>query len=352
MTVAELPAQNILYSALLEKNSAFEGVFFFGVKTTGVFCRPTCTAKKPKAKNVVYFASTKEALDQGYRACRICSPMSLAGETPAWLETLFREINDTPDIVLKATDLRSRNIDPACIRRWFKKHHGMTFQAYLRAVRINRAFDRIRDNHTVTDAAFESGDASLSGFSEAFKQTAGFAPSESHNKEVVLVKRLLSPLGPMLAGATEGGLCLLEFTDRRMLETQLSILKKRLGVAIIPGENTHFAALEKQLGEYFSGKRKQFNLPLVLPGTPFQRTVWRALKGIPYGKTRSYQAQAELVGNPKAVRAVARANGDNRMSILIPCHRVIGKGGALTGYGGGLWRKRRLLDLEQGFWKS
>jgi len=336
-----------LYAALCKKDSAFEGLFFFGVKTTGIFCRPTCTAKRPKAEHVEYFSSAKEAIAQGYRACRICRPMALPGQTPSWLKTLLEEIDATPDIRLKAGELRSRGIDPARIRRWFQKHHGMSFQAYLRALRINRAFGRIKSNDSVTDAAFASGYESLSGFSEAFKKATGFAPSESKDKHLVSVMRIVTPLGPMLAGATAEGLCLLEFTDRRMLETQIKILKKRLKAAFMPGKSPHLAALELQLAEYFSGQRKTFDLFLVLPGTPFQGKVWQALQTIPYGETRSYQAQAAAIGHPKAVRAVAKANGDNRIAIVIPCHRVIGKSGKLTGYGGGLWRKQHLLDLER-----
>ncbi|MBN4054448.1 bifunctional transcriptional activator/DNA repair protein Ada [Nitrospira defluvii] len=347
MLTIERPGHETLYSALMEKDSAFEGVFFFGVKTTGIFCRPTCTAKKPKEENVEYFTTAKEALSYGYRACLICHPMALLGQTPPWLQGLLEDLNDSPDIRMKDADLRSRNINPARIRRWFKKHHGMTFQAYMRAMRINKAFGQIKHKHTVTNAAFGSGYDSLSGFSEAFKHVTGFSPSESQDKQVVSVTRILSPLGPMFAAATEEGICLLEFNDRRMLETQIRILKKRLKAVFIPGGNRHFIALEKQLNEYFSGERKEFDLPLVLPGTPFQIKVWRELQSILFGETRSYQAQATAIGNPKAVRAVATANGDNRIAILIPCHRVIGKDGSLTGYGGGLWRKQRLLDLER-----
>jgi AraC family transcriptional regulator of adaptative response/methylated-DNA-[protein]-cysteine methyltransferase len=131
-----------------------------------------------------------------------------------------------------------------------------------------------------------------------------------------------------------------------MLEKQLSRLKRMLRAELVPGSNRHFEALHQQVQEYFAGKRKEFSLPLAMQGTPFQQEVWKALQTIPYGETRSYQEQAELLGKPKAVRAVAQANGDNRIAIIIPCHRVIGKDGKLVGYGGGLWRKRFLLDLE------
>ena len=153
-------------------------------------------------------------------------------------------------------------------------------------------------------------------------------------------------LGPMLAGANDDGICLLEFIDRRMLETQIIRLRQLFNAEFVPGDNKYFEDLNMQIQEYFSGKRKNFDLPLLLKGTSFQEAVWKELLTIPYGVTRSYQEQAEHVGNIHAVRAVAKANGDNRIAIIIPCHRVIGKNGKLTGYGGGLWRKQFLLDHE------
>ncbi len=163
---------------------------------------------------------------------------------------------------------------------------------------------------------------------------------------VIMVTRISTPLGPMLAGATQDGICLLEFVDRRMLEAQMSRLKKSLKADLIPGQSKHFNVLKAQLEEYFSGERREFSLPLVIDGTPFQKKVWSCLQTIPYGETRSYKEQAIAVGNPQAVRAVARSNGDNRIAVIIPCHRVIGSNGELIGYGGGLWRKQYLLNLE------
>jgi len=222
----------------------------------------------------------------------------------------------------------------------------MTFQTYLRTLRIGNAFGRIKYGDKVIQAAFESGYESLSGFTDSFKKTTGFSPEKSSNKTLITVTRLLTPLGPMLAGATEAGICLLEFVDRRMLETQLTRLRKRLDAEIVPGSNPHFGLLNEQIDAYFEGSRKHFTIPLVLEGTSFQKRVWRVLQEIPYGEIRSYKEQAEALGDPNAVRAVARANGDNRISLLVPCHRVIGSNGELVGYGGGLWRKRYLLDLE------
>lgn len=336
-----------MYRALVRKDSQFEGIFFAAIKTTGIFCRPTCTARKPKAENVEYFASVKEAMDHGYRPCKVCRPLRMEGQAPKWLEGLLQEVREDPEARIRDSDLEARGVNASRVRRWFKKHYGMTFQAYQRMLRLNQAYGQIKYGERVTDAAFQSGYDSLSGFGEAFKNTTGFAPSESQDKTLISITRMETPLGPMLAGATAEGICLLEFTDRRMLETQLQRLRKYLNAEILPGNNLHFSALDEQLQAYFSGNLKTFNLPLVLPGTDFQRQVWAALQDIPYGETRSYSQQADAIGNSKAVRAVARANGDNRIAIIIPCHRVVGADGSLTGYGGGLWRKQRLLELEQ-----
>ncbi len=166
-------------------------------------------------------------------------------------------------------------------------------------------------------------------------------------KPVIDSTTIETPLGTMLACAVEQGICFLEFSDRRMLETEFKTLTKLFDAPILPGENRHFSLLRLQLNEYFEGGRKAFTLPLVMPGTAFQQQVWDALQKIPYGATLSYQEQANAVNNPKAVRAVALANGMNRIAIVVPCHRVIGSDGHLTGYGGGIWRKKWLLDLEQ-----
>ena len=341
-----LPNPRILYRALVERDSRFEGVFFAGVRTTGVFCRPTCHARKPKRENVEFFSSTGEALQHGYRPCKLCQPMRPLGETPDWLQPLLDEVRDHPKDRLKDQDLRDRGIDPLRVRRWFEKNHGMTFHAFCRMNRLSQAFGQLREGEPVGQTAFSSGYESLSGFGDSFKKSTGFAPSQSADRAIIHVSRILSPLGPLLAGATNQGICLLEFADRRMLETQLTRLQTRLNAEILPGESPFLEPLQSQLAEYFEGRRKEFNLPLVLAGTLFQERAWESLRTIPCGETRSYQQQAEAIGQPTAVRAVARANGDNRIVILIPCHRVIGKNGRLTGYGGGLWRKQALLELE------
>jgi AraC family transcriptional regulator, regulatory protein of adaptative response / methylated-DNA-[protein]-cysteine methyltransferase len=164
---------------------------------------------------------------------------------------------------------------------------------------------------------------------------------------MIITSKIDTPLGILIAGAVEDGICLLEFEDRKMLKAEYRFLEKYLQTTVEEGSSKHFRILVSQLNEYFSGKRKEFSVPLVTPGTDFQQIVWQELLKIPYGTTRTYLEQAEALGNPLSTRAVANANGMNRIAIIIPCHRVIGTDGSLTGYGGGLTRKKWLLDHER-----
>ncbi|MDH4199291.1 MAG: methylated-DNA--[protein]-cysteine S-methyltransferase [Spirochaetia bacterium] len=166
-------------------------------------------------------------------------------------------------------------------------------------------------------------------------------------EEIISIVQIISPLGVILAGATKEGVCFLEFSEERIPEEQSSRLRKWFGAELIESENIYLAQLNNQLNEYFNRRRKQFDIPLVLTGTLFQKSAWQALQNIPYGQTQSYKQQAAVIGKPKAVRAVGTANGANRISIIIPCHRVIAENGTLAGYGGGIWRKQFLLDLEK-----
>ncbi len=335
-----------MYQAIVEKDSTFEGVFFTAVKTTGIFCRPTCTARKPKRENVNFYSTSKEAILKGFRPCKVCKPLELAGQTPDYIQEILQALALDPSKKFKDGDLIQKGLEPSKVRRWFLKNHGITFQAYQRMFRINSAFKKIQQGASVTSAAFDVGYESLSGFNETFRSIFGVAPSNSRAQTVINLTRLETPLGTMFACAVDEGICLLEFSDRKMLETEFKILSKKLNANILQGDHPHFDLLKQELGEYFAQQRQVFTVPLVTPGTVFQQAVWAALQHIPYGETRSYKTQAAMIDRPNAVRAVGTANGMNKISILIPCHRVIGDDGALTGYGGGLWRKKWLLDLE------
>lgn len=338
---------DIFYKALIEKDSTFEGTFIVGVKTTGIFCRPTCTARKPKRENVEFFESAKEAILKGYRAYKVCQPLKKADATPYFVDQVLDRLENNPNEKIKDHDLRAMAIDPNTLRRWFLKNHGITFHAYQRMYRINNAFKAYQSGAKVTDVALDSGYESLSGFNDMFKNIMGDSLSNSKEKQIVNLTRIQTDLGTMIACATQKGICLLEFADRKMLETELKHITQTLKAPIVQGENEYFEPLREQIELYFAGKLREFDLPLDMVGTDFQKQVWQVLLQIPYGATASYAQQAQRLGNPKAVRAVANANGMNKISIIIPCHRVIGSDGSLTGYGGGLWRKQKLLSLEQ-----
>ena len=347
MTITTLPAANTMYRALAERDSTYDGVFFAAIRTTGVFCRPTCAARKPRQENVEFYSSVGDALSAGYRPCKRCRPMEPAGKPPLWLEQLLARVEADPTRRWKDEDLRRAELDPGRVRRWFLRHHGITFHAYQRARRLGLALGHIRHGEKWEGVGYTHGFDSASGFHEAFSKAFDRAPQRGKTLAPLVLSRLLTPLGPMLAGATSEGICLLEFADRRMLETQISRLSRWFDCAVVPGEHEHIAKLERELELYFAGKIREFTVPVVLRGTPFQVAAWERLLTIPYGETISYERQARAMNRPGAQRAVGKANGDNRMAILIPCHRVVRQNGDLCGYGGGLWRKKFLLDLER-----
>jgi len=340
-------SNELMYEASFTKDPNFEGVFWVGVKTTGIFCRPTCTARKPKPENVEFFQNTKAAILKGYRPCKVCRPLENINGTPEYIQRILKELRDDPSLKFKDFDLVQREIEPATIRRWFQKNHGMTFHAFQRMFRLNTAFKKIQQGENIMETAYDSGFESLSGFNESFKTIFGVSPKNSKSHKIIDLKRIETPVGTMYAAAVEDGICMLEFTDRKMLETEFKDLAKALNGTIVLGENPHFQTLEKELSEYFTGERTRFSVPLSPVGTAFQKSVWKALMEIPYGETWTYRKQSEFLGDAKKVRAVANANGMNKISIIIPCHRVIGSNGTLTGYGGGIWRKQKLLELEK-----
>jgi AraC family transcriptional regulator, regulatory protein of adaptative response / methylated-DNA-[protein]-cysteine methyltransferase len=346
--MSRTPSQKEMDNAVRNRDESYDGIFFIAVKTTGIFCRPSCPSRPALPRNRKFFGSTREAIFAGYRPCKRCRPMAVNGAPPQWAKRLFDAVEKNPSHRLRDADLRRMAIDPARARRYFLKHHGMTFQAYCRGRRMTQAFQQIRRGAELDEVVLNNGYDSHSGFRDAFVRTFGDAPGRSRSADCVVVSWLESPVGPLIIGATDKGVCLVEFTDRRALETQLATLRKRFTCAIVPGEHKYLTQLKQELTGYFAGKRTRFEVPLIYPGTPFQNKVWNGLLQIPYGETISYEELARRVGAPGAQRAVGHANGQNRIAIVIPCHRVVNKGGKLGGYGGGLWRKQHLLDLERG----
>lgn len=345
MKVLDSKQCDLWYQALLERDSGYTGVFYVGVKTTGVFCIAVCRARKPKRENVEFYTDFKSALDAGYRPCKVCRPTENAHSAPTFIEQALELVRADPKTRISDTALRNHDISPERVRRWFLQNHGITFQAFQRMQRVNIALQELKGGRNATDVAFDSGYESLSGFGYTCKRLTGVAPTEQ--TRVIVIQRFTTTLGPMFVCATERGVCLLEFTDRRMLETEFRDLQRLLKARIMAGKNSHTRQAEREIHEYFSGTRQHFDLTLDAPGTDFQRAVWQALRDVPYGQTSYYQSLARQIEKPAAVRAVAAANGANRIAIVIPCHRIIGKEGAMTGYGGGIARKEWLIEHER-----
>jgi AraC family transcriptional regulator of adaptative response/methylated-DNA-[protein]-cysteine methyltransferase len=333
--------------AYLGKDPSYDGVFFLGVQTTGVFCRPSCPAKRPLPQNVQFFSNVREAMFAGFRPCKRCRPLDTNGTPPGWVQSALDLVKDS-ETRIKDSELRQSGIDPFRVRRYFQIHYGMTFQAYCRARRMGEALNQLRGGASLDDIALGNGYESHSGFRDAFMRTFGRSPGTSRDLDRIVVSWYESPVGPLIIAANDKGICLLEFSERNRLETQFERLKKVFSSAVIPGDNEHLSALRSELDQYFLARLKKFSVPLVYPGTAFQVRVWKELLRIPYGATWSYEELAHRIGSASAQRAVGLANGMNRIAIVIPCHRVVNKSGQLGGYGGGLWRKQYLLDLENG----
>lgn len=340
------------YQFLLERSSHYEGIFFVGVKTTGVFCRPTCPAKKPNKENCEFFASAQEALLASYRPCKRCQPLTLPSALSPDVKKLVQAIEDNPEKRWKDSDFDELSIHPNTARRQFKKQFGMTFIEYSRARRLGIAFKHIRNNEPILTAQIESGFESSNGFRDAFSKIMGDLPSQSQKIRILSSAWIETPLGSMLAIYDEDRLFLLEFVDRRGLELEIKRLRQRLHARILPDRKALIHDLEKALENYFSGTAQKFSIPFQLVGSDFQKKVWHELLKIPLGETISYKELAKRVGNPKACRAVANANGANQLAILIPCHRVTSSDGSLGGYAGGIARKEWLLKHEKAMAES
>lgn len=335
-----------LYRAFCDRDASYLATFVAGVKTTAIFCLPTCRARKPRSENVEFFGNACEALRAGYRPCKICRPTEQLSHTTADIRRALELVHQSDAPRVSDEDLKRAGLHPETVRRHFKRIYGITFHAYQRLLRLNAAYQALRSGKGVLDAGLEGKYESSSGFYRAYEQVMSGTPARGRNFTVITLRHIDTPIGPMIAGATDDGLCLLEFTDRRMLETQLDTLVRRLEARFLYGTHPVLDETRRQLDAYFAGRLKDFTLPLVTPGTEFQNLVWQQLCRIPYGAVRSYAEQARDIDRQRAVRAVASANGHNRIAIIIPCHRVIGTDGSMTGYGGGIPRKKWLLRHE------
>ena len=332
----------------MNRDSSFEGIFFVGVRTTGIFCRPTCSAKKPARQNVDFFATPNEAVESGYRPCLRCHPMDPNGHPPKLIERLRTEVERAPGGRLTDKELAALAIDPSTARRQFKRHYGMTFQAYHRARRMGLALSQVRQGGRVDEARNGSGFESESGFREAFTKIFGEPPTNAKASALLLAERIDTPLGAMIAVADDKGLRLLEFIDRRATERELSTLAEAIANKCSPGKTSPSGSSRVRNWAIISQAKisnSMFHWRRL--GRRFNCGLGKFCNLFPVGETRSYSWMAKRLGDENARRAVGRANGTNMICIIIPCHRVIRADGTLCGYGGGLWRKKWLLDHER-----
>ncbi len=336
-----------LYQEFIAKNKAYDGFYYACVKTTNIFCKFTCPARKPLFENVEFVKTIYEAKKLGFRECQRCRPNE-EGNYSSLTNNLIKLLDEQPQIKWTADKLKEFGIDNNNARRAFQKDFGKTFLEFAREYRLGTVIAKIQCGEKIIDAQLDAGFSSPSGFHEAIKRHIGIIPSSIENDNILCAKWVQTPIGAMLCIVNDDGLHLLEFFDRKGLPTELEKLRKKTGFICFK-DHDYFKQIENQLREYFNGERKNFSIKCAQFGTKFEKEVWLELQNIPYGEVKSYSLQAIAINNPKAVRAVARANGSNKIAIIIPCHRVIGSDGSMTGYGGKIWRKEWLLKHEKKF---
>ncbi|MDF3413141.1 bifunctional transcriptional activator/DNA repair protein Ada [Sulfitobacter sp. M57] len=338
-----------LYAALLARDARFDGRAYVGVTSTGVFCRLTCPARKPKRENCVFFETMGACIEAGFRACKRCHPMAPAAQADPAIAALLAGLRDDPARRWLERDVIAMGFDPSTVRRAFKRHFGMTFLEMARLTRLRTGAAVLPEGRRVIDAQMEASYDSPAAFRRAFANWLGLSPSKFVQNATLRADWIETKLGPMIAVSDKHALHLLEFAERKALPGELKRLYALAKGSLGFGRFAPTDQIETEMAAFMDGRSADFHTRLAPLGTPFTQEVWRALRDIPAGETRSYGEVAKRMGRPEATRAVARANGANPIAIVIPCHRVIGADGALTGYGGGLWRKQALIEMERGF---
>jgi AraC family transcriptional regulator, regulatory protein of adaptative response / methylated-DNA-[protein]-cysteine methyltransferase len=320
---------------------------FHCLTPSGIFCQTNCQCSQNTHKQHKYLASYSQAMSKGYRPCQICRPYLIAEEIPPSMAWLLQQLHQYPNESVTESSLSQLGLTLQQVKHWFKSHYGLTFSNYRKLLSINNHFNQYQQGH-IDFNTISSDNATLLdkvGLLQQLSITHTNIANTSSNQ--IQLTRIETPIGELVAAATTRGICLLEFADQRSIHTQLKAISHYFNTRLVWQDTPYFNLLRQQLNDYFSGNLAQFSVDLDLAGTQFQQSVWQQLQQITYGECITYQQQAQAMGKPKAVRAVATANGMNRISIIIPCHRIIGSNGSLTGYAGGIWRKQYLLDLEQ-----
>jgi len=330
------------WAAFERRDRSWDGRVIGAVKTTGIYCKPSCPARRPKREHVEFFASANEARAAGYRSCLRCKPDEVGRDREAVAKAV--KLIEAAEESLTLDELADAvGYAPHHFQRIFKRDLGVSPAEYARGLRNRRTQAALKANGRVTDAVYDAGYSGPSSFYSDAKERLGMTPSawrDGGRGETIRWTHFDTPLGQMMIAATSKGICRLTFDDNeaslRRLFPKATIVEDAGGLKeLIQGA---LEAIERPLAAH--------QLPIDVAGTAFQEAVWRELRKIPVGETRSYAQIAAAIGQPTAVRAVGTANGDNHVAVLIPCHRVIRSDGTLGGYAGGLDRKRKLLAAE------
>ena len=339
------------WAAVLAKDQQLDGEFVFAVKTTGIYCRPSCPARPAKRQNVEFFDTTVQAVSAGYRACKRCKPDGMSQEH-ARNELVLQACQaiEQSESGLLLDDLATQvGLSPHHFHRIFKAATGLTPKQYQKAVQAKRVTTALKGASSVTEALYEAGFSSSGRFYEDAGANLGMSPSSFRQGGAnEHIRHTIEPcaLGMMLVAATARGICAIEFADGK--EALLERLQARFPKAVLEAGDPPFKQWVGQILHYLDQPTGSLDLPLDVQGTVFQRRVWKALQDIPCGQTLSYTGLAQRLGQPTAVRAVASACANNHIAVAIPCHRVVRTGGALAGYRWGLARKAELLRREGG----
>ena len=336
------------WDAFERRDRRWDGRVIGAVKTTGIYCKPSCPARRPKREHVEFFADGGAARAAGYRACLRCKPDEVGRDREAVARAvkLIEQAEEAPRLEEVAAAV---GYAPHHFQRLFTREMGVSPAAYARGLRAERASQALQENGSVTEAIYDAGYSGPSRFYADAKGRMGMTPSawrDGGRGETIRYALLDTPLGQMLVAATSKGICRLTFDE------DVAALKRRFPNADIEPADTAMASLISGVMQAVETPSAMPDLPIDVRGTAFQEAVWRELRRIPAGETRSYADIAAAIGEPGAVRAVGTANGSNPVAVLVPCHRVIRSDGTLGGYGGGLDRKRKLLAAEGAGWKE
>ena len=332
------PDKKTLHQALLDKSSKFENQVYVCSQTTGFFCRFTCSTPRDKNETYLFFENIAQCLEAGFKPCTHCRPILNLKTNNTNVDQLLKAIDNEPERRWSENDIIKLGLDPIAVRKSFKRYFGTTFLNITRQLKRHNKTENFEEPKTLHLSKKE--------FQQSILKLLGRTSNDLDHNALLKIELLQSPIGPLVTICDRESLHLLEFFDRRALGTELKNIQKLAKQSIGFGRFQTTDQIEEELRNYFCGKNLKFSTPLSLAGTPFYRTVWRQLMKIEAGQTQSYLDLAIAIEKPTAVRAVARANGANQIGIIIPCHRVIGSNGTMTGYGGGIWRKQWLLEHE------